>query len=144
MPANSTHNIFSGELISAADWIPECYRVLKDKSHFYTFCNINDIKDYLNIAVECGFRLHNIITMIKDTKMPNRWYLKFCESILFFRKGAAKPIKDMTSRDYEFVNMPTLKNGKRHITEKPLELIKKVPKSCPQNNCPSYSKSDQT
>lgn len=126
MPASSSGNIFSGELIKVGDWMSECFRVLKNQSHFYTFCNINDIRDYLNAAFECGFRLHNIITMIKDTKMPNRWYLKFTESILFFRKGVAKPINDMTSRDYEFVNMPTLRKGKLHVTQKPLELIEKL------------------
>jgi site-specific DNA-methyltransferase (adenine-specific) len=64
--------------------------------------------------------------MIKDTKMPNRWYLKYTERILFFRKGKAKRINDPTSRDYFLVKTPTLKNGKKHPTEKPLSLIEKL------------------
>ena len=64
--------------------------------------------------------------MIKDTGMPNRWYLKNCELILFFRKGKAKPINDMTSRDWVMVTMPKQKDGKLHITQKPLGLITKL------------------
>jgi len=126
MPASSTENIFKGELPDTQQWMDESFRLLKDGSHFYTFCNINDISNFLNCGAKAGFKLHNIITMIKDTKMPNRWYLKFSEYVLFFRKGYAKPINDMTSRDYEFVNMPTIKNGKLHVTQKPLLFIEKL------------------
>lgn len=126
MPVNSTGSFFNSPLLEPKQWISECFRILKDDTHFYTFCNINDIREYLNVADEVGFKLHNIIDMIKDTKMPNRWYLKYTERILFFRKGKAKMINDPTSRDYIFVNMPTLKNGKNHPTEKPLSLIEKL------------------
>ena len=104
-------------------WIFECYRVLKNGTHFYTFCNTNSILEYLEAANKVGFKLHNIIVMKKDTGMPNRWYLKNTELILFFRKGKAKPINDYTSRDWFDVKMPTLKNGKVHITQKPLSII---------------------
>lgn len=114
-------------IINPAIWMKECFRVLKDGTHFYTFCGINDVMNYLKAAVDAGFRLSNIITMIKDTKMPNRWYLKYSELILFFRKGRAKPINDMTSRDYIHVSMPKMKNGdKLHIAQKPLTLIEKM------------------
>ena len=33
--------------------------------------------------------------MRKDTHTPNRWYLKNCEYILFFKKGKAKNINNM-------------------------------------------------
>lgn len=126
MPNNMGDNVFDGEIPNAKDWMKECFRVLKDGTHFYTFCNTNDITEYLQVAQECGFKLHNIITMIKDTGMPNRWYLKNCEFVLFFRKGVAKPINDMTSRDWVKVCMPTKKTGKFHITEKPLDFIQKL------------------
>lgn len=126
MPASSTETFFKSPLLKPEDWMSECFRILKDQTHFYTFCNINDIQEYLNVASKVGFQLHNIIDMIKDTKMPNRWYLKYTERILFFRKGKAKRINDPTSRDYFFVNTPTLKSGKRHPTEKPLTLVEKL------------------
>ncbi len=134
MPVNSTENLFDGKLPDTQQWMDETFRILKQQTHFYTFCNINDIQNYLNCASKSGFKLHNIISMIKDTKMPNRWYLKFTEILLFFRKGAAKPINDMTSRDYEFVKMPTLKNGKTHVTQKPLNFIEKIVKNSSKQN----------
>lgn len=126
MPNNMGDNVFNGSIPNTNDWMEQCYRVLKEDTHFYTFCNINDITDYLMVARGCGFKLHNIITMIKDTGMPNRWYLKNCELVLFFRKGKAKPINDMSSRDWIRVTMPTQKSGKCHITEKPLDFIQKL------------------
>lgn len=126
MPNGMGDNVFIGAIPDAQEWMQQCFRVLKNKTHLYTFCNTNDIQKYLNAADNVGFKLHNIITMIKDTGMPNRWYLKNCELILFFRKGAAKPINDMTSRDWVNVKMPTLKNGKHHITQKPLDLMEKL------------------
>jgi site-specific DNA-methyltransferase (adenine-specific) len=119
-------NVFAGEIPNPDEWISQCYRVLKEGTHFYTFCNTNDLPNFLNSAKGVGFKFHNLITVIKDTKMPNRWYLKYCELILFFRKGDAKPINDMTSRDYMEVCMPKKSSGKLHITQKPLPLISKL------------------
>jgi site-specific DNA-methyltransferase (adenine-specific) len=107
------------------EWMSSVYRILSESSHFYTFCNKNDIRDYLNVADSVGFHFHNIINMIKDTKMPNRWYLKFTEPVLMFKKGRAKPINDLTSRDYEYVMMPKGKS-KTHPTEKPLKFMEKL------------------
>ena len=126
MPNNMGDNVFSGDIPDPKLWMSECYRVLKNQTHFYTFCNTNDIHRYLDAAKFAGFKLHNIITMIKDTGMPNRWYLKNCELILFFRKGRAKPINDMTSRDWIKVCIPKQRDGKIHITQKPLSLIQKL------------------
>lgn len=126
MPASSSGSLFSSPLMKPEEWMTECFRLARDSTHFYTFCNINDIQEYLNSATKVGFKLHNILDMIKDTKMPNRWYLKYTERILFFRKGRAKRINDATSRDYFFVKTPTLRSGKIHPTEKPIGLIEKL------------------
>ena len=64
--------------------------------------------------------------MIKDTGMPNRWYYKQTELVLFLRKGEAKPINDYTSRDWFNATMPKAKDGKLHITQKPLDVIEKL------------------
>lgn len=127
MPSSMGSNVFSGKIPTPSDWIEQCYRVLKPNgAHLYTFCNTNDIRTYLNSAENTGFRLHNIISMIKDTGMPSRWYLKQTELILFFRKGRAKPINDMTCRDWVKVTMPKKSTGKLHITQKPIGLISSI------------------
>ena len=117
--------ILDGDVPDPQIWFNQVFRVLRNGTHFYTFCNRNDLRTYLNAANSSGFDYHNMIAMIKDTNMPNRWYLKFTEMVLFFKKGKAKPINDMTSRDYEFVNMPKGVN-KNHPTEKPLSFIEKL------------------
>ncbi len=119
-------NLFEGELPDTQTWLKLCYDKMKEDSHLYIFTNTNSLQEFLNVATDVGFKLHNVISMIKDTKMPNRWYLKYTELVLFFRKGNAFPINDMTSRDYEFVTMPTLKNGKIHVSQKPLSFIEKL------------------
>ena len=126
MPNNMGENVFDGKVPDAKEWMSECFRVLKEGTHFYTFCNTKDITNYLTYAQEVGFKLHNIISMIKDTGMPNRWYYKQTELVLFFRKGKAKPINDFTSRDNIKVKMPKKSNGKLHITQKPYDFIEKM------------------
>jgi DNA modification methylase len=126
MPDRMGDNVFDGPLVPVRAWMAQCYRVLKPGTHFYTFVNTNDITEYLLAARELGFRLHNVLSMIKDTSMPNRWYLKQTELVLFFRKGRAKPIHDMTSRDNVNVVMPKQRTGKLHITQKPLDFIERL------------------
>ena len=117
--------IIGDEFPNPEIWMKEIYRILKPNTHFYTFTNRNDLRLYLNVAHDLNFHFHNIINMIKDTNMPNRWYLKYTEPVLFFKKGNAKPINDMTSRDYFLVNMDKGKH-KSHPTQKPLSFIEKL------------------
>jgi site-specific DNA-methyltransferase (adenine-specific) len=120
--------VIGNQLPDVSLWMKEVFRVMAPNTHFYTFTNRNDLRKYLNVAEDVGFGFHNIINMIKDTKMPNRWYLKYTEPLLFFRKGKAKPINDMTSRDYEMVNM-VKGEDKLHPTQKPLTFVEKIIKN---------------
>jgi DNA modification methylase len=125
MKSGMGDNVFLGELPCFDSWIKECYRVMRD-GHLYIFTNTNSLQEILNSCTNAGFKLHNVISMIKDTGMPNRWYYKQTELVLFFRKGAAKPINDYTSRDNVKVIMPKASTGKLHITQKPLDFITKL------------------
>ena len=126
MPNNMGDNVFKNKLPKTSDWIPKLYNDLAENAHCYIFTNTISLQEYLNEAILAGFKLHNLITMIKDTGMPNRWYYKQCELVLFLRKGKAYPINDYTSRDNIKVVMPKKKNGKLHITQKPLDFIEKL------------------
>ena len=115
------NNIFEGDY--STEWMSVVFDKLATQAHCYVFCNVQSIEDYL-IRMKCaGFKLHNIITMIKDTKMPNRWYIKYTEFILMFRKGPAYKINDMRSRDYFLAKMPKRSNGRLHPTQKPQDVI---------------------
>jgi len=67
------------------DWLPELYRVMKDRSHFYVFVNDKNVQDILNESTKVGFKLHNILVWKKNNKTPNKYYMKDCEFIVFFR-----------------------------------------------------------
>ena len=125
MPSGMGDNVFDGEIPKVTDWISEVYRTIS-VGHAYIFTNTVSLQETLNAATEVGFKLHNIISMIKDTGMPNRWYYKQTELVLFMRKGKAIPINDYTSRDNYHVKMPTARSGKLHITQKPLGFVSKI------------------
>ena len=123
MQDNMGDNVFNGELPKFEDWLGLLYSKMSENSHIYVFTNTVSILEILIAAKNTGFLMHNILTMIKDTGMPNRWYLKQTELVIFLRKGKAFPINDMTSRDWFRVEMPKKSNGKLHITQKPLQAI---------------------
>lgn len=125
MPSGMGDNVFSGDIPPPSEWLSELFRVMRD-GHLYVFTNTISLQETLNAATGVGFKLHNIISMIKDTGMPNRWYYKQTELVLFMRKGKAIPINDYTSRDNVKVTMPTEKSGKLHITQKPLDFVTKL------------------
>lgn len=123
MPDNMGANVFAGELPDFHTWLELSYQKLAPDSHIYIFTNTVSLQKILNAATSVGFKLHNVLVMIKDSGMPNRWYLKQTELVLFLRKGKAKPINDMTSRDWFHAVMPKARTGKLHITQKPIEPL---------------------
>ena len=120
--------------IKFSDWIPEIYRVLKNGSHCYIFCNDKNIQELLNEAINCGFKESNILVWIKNNATPNRYYMKNLEFILFLYKGNAKPINNMGSKcAVESKNI----NGRKklHPTQKPIDLLELyISNSCLEND----------
>ncbi len=108
--------------IQFADWLPDIYRILKNGSHCYIFCNDKNMQELLNEATKCGFRESNILVWVKNNATPNRYYMKNLEFIIFLYKGNAKPINNMGSKCViESKNI----NGKDklHPTQKPIDLL---------------------
>lgn len=124
MPNNMGENVFSEKLPDTELWLKTCFDCMDSQGHIYIFTNTIMLQELLNAATKVGFKLHNILVMIKDTGMPNRWYYKQTELLLFMRKGKARPINDYTSRDWFNTIMPKKSTGKLHITQKPLDVIK--------------------
>lgn len=116
--------------IMFSEWLPEVYRVLKEQSHFYVFVNDKNVQDMLNEATKVGFKLHNILVWKKNNCTPNRWYMKSCEFILFFRKGKSFIINDLGTNQclesplFEIDNINA--KEKLHPTQKPIEIIEKL------------------
>lgn len=114
--------IFKYNDIKVAEWLPECYRLLKDGSQAYIFTNFLNLKELMNEAEKVGFKMHNLLVWEKNNATPNRWGMKNCEYVLLLRKGKAKPLKDCSFKTvHKFKNI--IKN-KMHETEKPIDLLR--------------------
>lgn len=116
----SQGKFFKENIIKFEDWIPECYRVLKEGTHCYIMSDDRNLSKILNVGEKAGFKLLNILTWKKTKHTPNRYYLKNSEFIVMFRKGKAKNINYMgTYQVLEFANV----DKKTHPAEKPYDLI---------------------
>ena len=113
--------LFNNNSIKFSEWIPEVYRVLKNNSHCYIMSNDRNINELLNICEKVGFKLLNILVWGKSKHSPNRYYLKNCECIVFLRKGKAKNINNMGTKQLLLIDNVENKN---HPSEKPIKLMK--------------------
>lgn len=106
-----------------SEWLPECYRVLKNGSHAYFMINSTNLTEMLVEVEKVGFKVHNILIWKKNNCTPSQFYMKNCEFVIFCRKGKAKYINNIgdSKTVHEFNNI----SGKKvHPTEKPIELMK--------------------
>lgn len=122
MLSKNDGKIFKYNNIKPEVWIPEVYRVLKKGTHCYIMTNTINLEDYLRIARECGFGLHNVLSWEKNNCTPSRWYMKNGEFTLFLRKGKAKAINNPGSKMIH--SFDNIIGNKIHPTEKPVELMK--------------------
>ena len=112
--------LFNNNSIKFNEWIPEVYRVLKNNSHCYIMSNDRNINELLNVCEKVGFKLLNILVWGKSKHSPNRYYLKNCEFIVFLRKGKAKNINNMGTKQLLLIDNVENKN---HPSEKPIKLM---------------------
>jgi len=119
--------IFSNNDISCSQYMPEFYRVLKEKTILYIMCNNINLIEMLNVGTQCGFHFVKSIIWNKGNKICGRYYMGCYEYILMFRKGGDRPINDCSTPDILNIPIKKLKgeDGKNlHDTEKPVELMK--------------------
>lgn len=120
LAANDGKN-FDHNDVKPEDYVADMFRVLRDGSHCYIMVNMLNLFHYRNVFVSAGFRLHNLLVWQKQNATPNRWYMKNCEYVLFFRKGPPRTINLPGSMTCHAFRNPT--GNKSHPTEKPLELM---------------------
>lgn len=119
--------IFNHNNISCKDYLPEFYRVLKDKAICYVMCNNTNLVDIINTGISIGFHFVKCLIWNKGNKICGRYYMNCFEYIILFRKGGDKPIKNCGTPDILSIPIKKLKdkNGKNlHDTEKPVELAR--------------------
>ena len=104
------------------EWIPECFRVLKNGSHAYFMVNSTNLLQMANVIEKTGFKIHNFLVWKKNNCTPSQFYMKNCEYVIFCRKGKAKYINKMgdSKTVHEYNN---ILGNKVHPTEKPISLM---------------------
>lgn len=105
------------------EWLPECFRVLKDGTHAYIMINSTNLLEMGNSIEKAGFKIHNILVWKKNNCTPSQFYMKNCEYVIFCRKGKAKYINNIgdSKTVHDFNNII---GNKVHPTEKPVQLMR--------------------
>lgn len=114
--------MFDYNNIKFSQWLPEVYRILKPQTHAYIFTNARNLKELWNSAENVGFKFQQLIVWDKGNCTPTQYYLNSYELILMLRKGNAKYINNLGTKN--ILNVPNIIGNKQHPTEKPVELIK--------------------
>lgn len=114
--------LFKHNDIKFQEWLPEVYRVLKQGTHCYIMINARNLKELQEKAEEVGFEFQNILIWNKGNATPNRYYLNAYEMILMLRKGKARNINKMGTKN--ILDIKNIRGNKLHPTEKPVELMK--------------------
>ena len=113
--------IFDHNDISARDYMPVLYRVLKPQTHAYIMTNVLSLTETIDAARAAGFHFSNLLIWEKNNANASRWYMKNTELTLFLHKKPAKPINDCGSKQiFRADNI----RGKMHPTQKPVELMR--------------------
>jgi len=112
--------LFKHNNINFIDWLPQCYRILKDKTHIYVMCNDRNMQDLLNALEKSKFKLVNILIWKKNNCTPNKFYMKNCEFIVMARKGGERWINNKGTKQCLEIN--NIRN-KKHPSQKPIELM---------------------
>jgi len=123
---NKSGKVFNYNDTSIIDWLPHCYRILKDSGHIYIMTNHINLHDYLNTIKNTGFHFIKSLIWNKGNKIMSQYYMSQFEYILFCRKGFAKKINNCGTSD--IINVANKKqknlNGSNlHDTEKPVGLM---------------------
>ena len=108
-------------------FIKESYRVLKDNSAMYVFCNSNRIDFFKKEIETAGFKIKNIIVWVKNNWTAGDLKASFgkqYEFIILANKGRAFFNGERLSDVWEFDRVV----GKKqlHQNQKPVELIERM------------------
>lgn len=105
-----------------SEWIPECFRILKNGSHAYFMVNSSNLLEMANVITSSGFKIHNYLVWEKNNCTPSQFYMKNCEYVIFCRKGKAKYINNIgASKTVHKID--NILGNKVHPTEKPIALM---------------------
>lgn len=114
--------LFKHNEIKFSEWLPLVYDMLKEWCHAYIMINWRNLKELQEEAEKVWFQYQQLLVRDKGNATPNRYYLNACEFILMLRKGKARSINNMWTKN--ILRIPNIIWNKKHPTEKPVELMK--------------------
>lgn len=115
--------VFKHNSIEPEEYLAEHYRVLEETGHIYIMVNSKHLASMQMKMEQVGFKINNILVMIKNNCVVNQHYGKNCEFVIFARKGRSKGLHSCGIKTAFNVTMPNAKE-KIHKTEKPYEYVK--------------------
>lgn len=107
--------IFEHNDIDISIWLPMVRRVVKPKGNFLIFTNVLNLCPFIEAIQKQGLKLQEVLLWTKSNVIPNKWYMKQSEYILF----ASEDDKNVTKQEYIYPNC----THKLHPTEKPVSLM---------------------
>lgn len=118
------YNEYVDKLPLHSKWIPEIYRVLKEKTHFYCFSGYTEITKLIQESIKIGFEIKGIL--VWDKKWTG-WiagaygykYKPKSELCCFFSKGKRKINNPETPDILQIKRI----RGIEHPCPKPIELL---------------------
>lgn len=112
--------LFEHNDIQFSDWLPELYRIMKQKTHTYIMINWRNLKELQSEAEKVWFKYQNLLIREKWNYTPNKYYMQWAEFILLLAKWWSRNINNMWSKN--IIKIPNIIWKKQHPTEKPVEL----------------------
>lgn len=113
--------LFQHNDIKFSQWLPLVYDKLKDNTHCYIFINGKNLAELQTEAEKVGFKYQQLIVWDKGNATPTHYYMNAVEYILMLRKGTARNINNMGTKN--ILRIPNIIGNKLHPTEKPQSLM---------------------
>lgn len=118
--------VFKYNDIDIEEYLPQFYRILKERAHCYIMCNNYNLQHFMDVIQASSFNFCKMLIWDKGNVVANRYYMDGYEFIFFSYKGAAKKINNMgTSSVLRFRNKKSkdADGNNIHDCEKPVALF---------------------
>ena len=119
--------IFADNDIDIEKYLPEFYRMLKDKTHCYIMCNHINLVHFLKVIDDSPFHFVKCLVWVKNNKIMGGYYMNQFEYIIMLRKGGDRKVNDCGISDVLMFANRKDKNADGsnvHDSQKPIGLFR--------------------
>ena len=119
--------VFADNDIDIEKYLPEFYRMLKDKTHCYIMCNHINLVHFLKVIDDSPFHFVKCLVWVKNNKIMGGYYMNQFEYIIMLRKGGDRKVNDCGISDVLMFANRKDKNADGsniHDSQKPIGLFR--------------------